>query len=466
MIKFEKDFSEIKESNLVFLIEAKSDLDLLKFLKLDKKILDKINKIIKKKENATLDFFIWTPSFEKLFLIYFNWEKDINYFLWDEFRELPWKLTILPNSNKNVEILLNNILLARYKYEEYKTEKKPDNIYFIVHWEQEKIAKQRLKTIENIILARNLATMPANDLNPENFANIVKKTKFKSTKVRVFDFKDIKRLWLGLLEAVWKWSANKPYMVILEKIVNRKFLTIWLVWKWITFDTGWIQVKPDTSMYEMKWDMSGSADVFAIMKEFDNKKLNVNIVACLVLAENHIWWESYKPSDIFKSYSWKTVDISHTDAEWRLILADWISYISKNYKLEKVVSIATLTGACMHALGFRYAWIMWNDDDFIGKVLDYSKNNFEKYCRLPFDDYFVEKTKWEITDLANSSGKKVYAGSSMWWAFLYNFLMNNEKYTHIDVAWTAINWSEAYGYANSWMTGFGVDSLSKVIENL
>jgi leucyl aminopeptidase len=202
------------------------------------------------------------------------------------------------------------------------------------------------------------------------------------------------------------------------------------------------------------------------MKEFDNKKLNVNIVACLVLAENHIWWESYKPSDIFKSYSWKTVDISHTDAEWRLILADWISYISKNYKLEKVVSIATLTGACMHALGFRYAWIMWNDDDFIGKVLDYSKNNFEKYCRLPFDDYFVEKTKWEITDLANSSGKKVYAGSSMWWAFLYNFLMNNEKYTHIDVAWTAINWSEAYGYANSWMTGFGVDSLSKVIENL
>jgi leucyl aminopeptidase len=201
------------------------------------------------------------------------------------------------------------------------------------------------------------------------------------------------------------------------------------------------------------------------MKELDQKKLNVNVIACLVLAENHISWESYKPSDILKSYSWKTIDVGSTDAEGRLILADWISYISKNYKPSKIITIATLTWACMHALGFRYAWIMWDDENFIEKVLNYSKNNFEKYCRLPFDDYFVEKTKWEIADLENVN-RKVYAGSTMWGAFLYNFLMNGEKYAHIDIAGTAINESEPFWYANRWMTGFWVDSLAKIIENL
>jgi leucyl aminopeptidase len=146
-------------------------------------------------------------------------------------------------------------------------------------------------------------------------------------------------------------------------------------------------------------------------------------------------------------------------------LADGISYISDKYKLDRIITVATLTWACMHALGFRYAWIMWNDEDFISKILNYSENNFEKYCRLPFDDYFVEKTKWEIADLENVN-KKIYAGSTMWWAFLYNFLMNEEKYTHIDIAWTAINSYEPYWYVNLWMTGFWVDSLAKVIEEL
>lgn len=467
MVNFIDNTKLVKDSNLVFLLQETKDLELLSDLKLDKKIIDKIKKVVSKKEDKSISFFIWDNHFENLFVLYFSptSKEDINYFLWKEFRKLPKNLTILTNSLENIETLLNNAILWRYKYQEYKTKKELDNLYFVVNWNWKKIAKNRLKTIENVILARNLWFKPSNELYPETFAKLVKETKFKNTKISIFDHKKLEKLKLNLLLSVWKWSINKPYMVILEKIVDKKLPTIWFVWKWVCFDSGWIQVKPDNWMYEMKWDMCGAGAVFGIFKEIDEKKLKVNVIGCLVLAENYISDESYRPSDIIKSYSGKTVDIIHTDAEWRLILADGISYISDNYKLDKIISIATLTWACMRALGYRYAWIMWTDEDFINKSLKYSETHLEKYWRLPFDNYFVEKTKSEIADLENLNDK-VLAGSTMWWAFLYNFVLNNEKYTHIDIAGTALNGYEAYWYVNEWMTGFWVDSLSKIIEEL
>ncbi len=468
MIKLKTKLSEIKNSNLVFLVEKNTDLKLISSLKLDEKIIKKIEEIIKKWENTKLDFFLWNDDFENLYVLYFNKnkEKTLIEFLWKYLPKLSNKLTILSNNNKNIEDFISTTLLSRYKFNKYKTEIKEDKINIIINNDIEKIVKNRLETIENIIFARDLWETPSSDLYPEEFAKLIKKTKFKNIKVKILDSKQIQKKWLNLLYNVWKWSSNKPYMVILEKISNKKNPTIWLVWKGITFDTWWIQVKPEDHMYEMKWDMCWAANVFATMKELDKKDLAVNIVACLVLAENHISWESYKPSDIIKSYSWKTVDIIHTDAEWRLVLADWISYISKNYKLEKIISIATLTWAVMMALWYRYAWIMWNDKSFIKDFINYSKNNFEKYVELPFDNYFIEKTRAsQVADLENLN-RWVYAWSSMWAAFLSNFVLNNEKYTHLDIAWPAINSFEPYWLFNKWMTWFWVDSLSKILLNL
>lgn len=467
MIQLKTKINEIKDSNLVYLLEKKSDISKLDFLKLDKKIVSKMEKTIKEAKNIKLDFFLWNKDFENLIIFYFNKseKQDINYFMWPEFKKLSYNLTLLPNNSQNINVLLNNCLLWRYKFEEYKSESKKDKIYMITDADDKKIAKDRILTIENIILSRNLWFMPANDLYPESFAKIIKKEKFKNTKVKIFDSKKVEKLGLGLLHNVWKGSSKKPYMVILERIVNKKFPTIWLVWKWVTYDTWWIQVKPWNYMYEMKWDMCWAATTFSIMKELDKKDLNVNIIACIVLAENHINWDAYKPSDILKSYSWKTVDIIHTDAEWRLVLADGISYISDKYKLDTIMSVATLTWACMVGLGFRYAWIMWTDNKIINKFLDYSDKNIEKYNRLPFDDYFIEKTKSEVADLENLN-TWIYAGSTMWAAFLSNFLLNNEKYVHLDIAWTALNSYEAYAYVNKDMTGFWVDSISSILLDL
>ena len=467
MLKKVYDLGKIKDSNLFFFLEKKSDLNKLSFLDFDKSIKKDISEKIEKKTNWLFQYFMWRDDFKNLYIYIFsdNKGKDINYLLWKEINNLPKKITVLTNNSQNVEILLNNVLLWRYKFEKYKSEKSEDEVLFFIDNSFEQLFDERVKTIENIILARDLWFTASSELYPETFSEIVKKTKFKNVKVKVFDFDEIKKEWLWLLEAVWKWSKRKPRMVILEKIVDKKLPTIWIVGKWVTFDTWWIQVKPGDFMYEMKWDMCWAWTTFCIMKELDEKKLNVNIIACLVLAENHISWRSFKPSDVFKSYSWKTVDIIHTDAEWRLVLADGMAYLSKNYKLDKLISVATLTWACMVALGFRYAWIMWNDKEFINKFLDYSETNFEKYNKLPFDDYFVEKTKSEIADLENLN-VWVKAWSTMWAAFLVNFCLNNEKYTHIDIAWTALNSYEPYWYANKWMTWFWVDSISYILKSL
>lgn len=467
MINKIKSFEEVKESNLVLFLQKPSELSSLKWMWISKKITDKIKQKINEDKSFCFDFYIWSQNFEKIFVIYFskNDTKDINYFLWDIFRWLPEKLTLLTKSEKNVITLLNNCLLSRYKYQEFKTEKQNDEINIFVLDIDEKIIDDRIDTIKNIFLARDLGFMPANELYPESFAKIIWDTKFKNTKIKILDSNKVEKLWLGLIHNVWKWSSKKPYMVILERIIDKNLPTIWIVWKGITYDTWWIQLKPWNSMYEMKWDMCWWAVAFATMKELDEKDLNVNLVTAIPMAENHISWEAYKPSDIIKWYNWKTVDIIHTDAEWRLVLADWISYISDNYKLDKIISVATLTWACMAALGFRYAWIMWNDKELLDKFLDYSDKNFEKYNKLPFDDYLIEKTKSKIADYENLN-TWVFAGSSMWAAFLYNFLMNDEKYTHLDIAWTSLNWFEPYWYTVKWMTWFWVDSLSTIIKNL
>ncbi len=467
MINIIDNLENIRESNLFVLIESKKCLDKVKNLKLWKSILDNILSKIDKGENELIQFFLWREDFENIFILVYlkKEEKNLYELLWENIIKIPNKFTIISNNNENILKILDSSVLSRYKFQKYLSEKKEDEINILCDIDFKKTLSTRLETLENITLARDLWEMPACDLYPESFVEIIKKTKWKNTKVKVLTPKDLEKKWLGLLWAVWKWSINKPYMVILERIVDKKLPTIWFVWKWIIFDTWWLDIKPSEHMYPMKDDMCWAASVFVTMKELDKKDLKVNIIAAIPLAENSVSWESYRPSDIIKSYSWKTVNITNTDAEWRLILADWVSYISKNYKLDEIITIATLTGVALYALWYRYAWIMWNNREFIEKVLDYSKFNFEKYFELPFDKYYVEKTKSTIADYDNWTAW-IYTWSTMWGAFIYNFLLNNEKFTHIDIAWVACNRFEPYGLYPKSTTWFWVDSLSSIFLNL
>lgn len=469
--KIKQKLTEISSSNALVYIESKSDLQSLqKYISLEPKIIKKIEGILREKKDDFLQFFLGNKRFENIF-VYIAVKKnrkERQLYIGKHTSKLPQNVTLFCINSSYGNDLIDTCVLARYKFHEYKSSKenvKETHTYAFVTKETKSDITKRIGTISHILLARDLWETPPNILTPESFAKKVKKTKFKNTKVSIITPKQIEKKKLWLIHAVGKGSENKPHMVILERIVDKKLPTIGIIGKGITFDTGGIQVKPENFMYEMKGDMWGAAVTYALMKELDEKELSCNIVACLCLAENAISSASYKPSDVITGYTGKTVEVIHTDAEGRLVLGDGIAYVSKNYKTTKIISIATLTGACMVALGYRYAGVMGTDAKLIQKIVSYGKKNPEQYSELPFDDHFIEKTKSEIADLKNLD-RGVYAGSSMWGAFLSNFLENEELYTHIDIAGTYLNGGDPYGKVNKGATGFWVESLSEILTSL
>lgn len=467
MINLISDIENVSNKNLVFLIEEEIDLEILKSFDISPKILEKAKLELEKQENSSLDFFVWEDKFEKIFIINFldKTKKSFIEYVSQEIIKLPNDFVIVSNKDSNLENILDICSLSRYKFELYKSEKKEDNISIFVKNDEEKsLLEVRQKTLKNIIDCRNLVNTPTCDKSPDKIVELIKQTDFKNIKLRILDHSDIKKKWLNLIDAVWKGSENKPYLVILEKIVNPDYPSYGFVWKWVVFDTGWIDLKPEGFIYDMKDDMAWAASVFYTMKELDTKDLKINIIAAFPLVENSISGSAYRPSDIIKAYNWKTVDIKNTDAEWRLVLADAMSYISDNYKLDYMMTLATLTWACVYGIWYNYAGLMWNDKYAISKLLEYSKDNAEKYWELPFSNFYIEKTKWDISDLKNLT-EWVRAGASMWAAFLANFCDKWEKFTHIDIAWIA-NYPENYGLYTKWATWFWVDSLSKLFAEL
>lgn len=457
MLDILPNFEWIKNSNLVVLLRNRLDFEKYNFLTLDVNILSKIEKNFQEQKNTTLKIYTWNKNFEEIiFLFYLDTKKDLVLFLWENIWLIPEKFSFEYDKDN---ILLDSLILWKYDFSTYKSEKKDLEINIVCDVNYEHFLQDRLSTLKNITDARDLVNTPSNDKTCDKYVRHIKNIYFKNTKVKVIDYDELKRLGLGLIEAVWRASASKPKLVILERILDRKLPTIWLVWKWIVFDTGWLNIKTESYMYWMKDDMAWSASLLYTMKELDEKTLNCNIVCALAIAENSIAWDVYRPWDIIKSYSWKTVEVMNTDAEWRLVLADWISYISKNYKLDSITTVATLTWACMVALGYNYAWIMWNNKELINNLLNNS--TFEKYWELPFNDYYIEKSKWSISDYKNLT-EWIFVWSTMWWAFLSNFCLNWEKFAHIDIAWVSFV-KEKYGLYNVWATWFWVDSLSKII---
>ncbi len=465
MLTYISKHSEIKSEFIVSYLKDEKDLSSLLFLKLDANILKDIKKSLGSKKSSKKDYFLWGTKYKNLIVLVskeISQEKEV-LFLWEHLPKLWDELCLISDTYENLELLMRVCELSRYSFQRYKTEKKIKSTQILCQKDEVNALIDCKKTLENIMLARDLWETPAPDLTPEIFADIVKKTKFKNIKVKVLSYKDIQKKWLWLIEWVGKGSDNKPCMVILEHIVDKKKPVQGIVWKGVTFDTGWNQIKPGDFMYDMKWDMWGAAVTFALMKELDRHNVDKNIVACLSLAENVVSSNAYKPSDILNGYTGKTVEIIHTDAEWRLVLADGIAYLGKNYKTDKMMTIATLTWAVMVALGFRYAGIMGTDRVMLDTLLEHSKTNTEKYVELPFGDHFMDKTKSDIADYKNLD-RGVFAGASMGWAFLSNFLVNDEKYTHIDIAGAFINEWDPYGKMPKGMTGFWVESLSEIFK--
>lgn len=366
------------------------------------------------------------------------------------------------------------VAMANYHYDKFITQKDARvphdfEITCVVDAKDKKNFEVGIKLGQTIAQAVNKARdwidTPAEHMTPTVFANDAKKMAQKhGLKVTIFDEKKIKQLGMGGLEAVSRGSDEDCRMVILEyKSKKKSAQTIGLVGKGITFDSGGLSLKPADYMDTMKDDMSGAAAVIATMQAIAQLKPSVNVVAVAALAENMPGARAFKPGDILKFYNGKTAEILNTDAEGRLVLADALSYITKHYKLDALIDLATLTGACMYAMGHFFCGLMSQHDDLSEKVQGASVQSGDRVWPLPFHDDYKPAIKSDVADIKNTGSKAYMAGTITAGFFLQNFV-GEVPWVHLDIAGTAFNVPDI-SYLRKGATGFGVRLLVELVMN-
>jgi leucyl aminopeptidase len=280
-------------------------------------------------------------------------------------------------------------------------------------------------------------------------------------EVRVLGKEDLKKLGMNLFYAVGQGSTptDEPRCVVVNYKGNpdSEEIDVALVGKGLTYDTGGLNLKPTKSIEDMYLDKSGACAVIGALHASLKLKPRKNIIFAVGLCENAVDAKSYKPNDIIKSMKGLTVEIGNTDAEGRLVLADTFTYVQREFKPKKLIDLATLTGACMVALGNDTAGLFSNCDTFAKQIEESSKRVFEPVWRLPINEEHRESMKSQYADL-NNSGKTRYGGASTAAAFLERFIEKDTKWVHLDIAGPAIKTSaKAPDCANG--NGFGVQLL-------
>jgi leucyl aminopeptidase len=325
------------------------------------------------------------------------------------------------------------------------------------------------KVANAVYFARDLVNEPPNHLFPDSFAKrIVKHLKPLGIKVDVLDEKKMAKLGMGAALGVGQGSDFPPRMVIMRwngstsKSKDAKPLAF--VGKGITFDTGGVSIKPAAGMEEMKMDMGGAAAVTGLMMALALTKSKANVVGIVGLAENALSGRAYRPSDILKSYSGKTIEVLNTDAEGRLVLADALSYVQKQYKPKLIIDLATLTGAMLVALGNEFCGTFSNDDTLWLQLESASKASGERLWRMPLDDLWRKEMEGSITDLQNIAKNGRNAGACTAAGFLEHFIENKTPWAHLDIAGTAWIKSERPTVPR-FGTGFGVRLLHRFVQD-
>ena len=321
--------------------------------------------------------------------------------------------------------------LRSYRFDQYKSEAvDPTQLPSIALMSNDNSGSQFNDDLaylaEGVYLARNMSSEPANVIYPESFVDRVKK-EFKGIEnvtIRVLNEKDIQRLEMGAHWAVGKGSARPPRLLIIEYMAGGDAAPIVLAGKGITFDTGGISIKPNKNMWMMKGDLGGAAVVTGTVLSAAKRGAPINVVALAALAENMPSATASRPGDLLKSMSGKTIEISSTDAEGRLVLADAVHYAQVNYQPKVLIDVATLTGSVGRALGDEYAGIFGRHDGIIEELAIASKDAGEGVWRLPLDASHFEQIKSTYGDLINSGVGS--PGASVGAAFIGSFV-NEEQ---------------------------------------
>ena len=360
---------------------------------------------------------------------------------------------------------LGNHLFYKFKGEGKK--KALSQIYFRVPKQITQNMRQlslRVAAIcEGTTQARDWVNTPSNEKTPEKFTrSIVTLAKKQRLKVQVLHEAQLKKQKFGALLAVAAGSQSKPSLVLLEHKVPGAKRTLALVGKGVTFDSGGLNIKTGTSISDMKSDMSGAAAVAATLITAAKLKTKTHIIGAIPIVENMPSGQATRPGDIVRSYAGKTIEIGNTDAEGRLILIDAISYVIKRYRPKVLIDLATLTGACVVALGDKIAGVFSNDDDLAAGIIASGEKTHERCWRMPLPDDYKELLKSDFADMNNISSSR--GGGAITAALFLSKFAADTRWAHIDIAGPAYLKSES-AYCGPGGTGFGVRLLSDAIRN-
>jgi leucyl aminopeptidase len=318
--------------------------------------------------------------------------------------------------------------------------------------------------VQGVSLTRELVTEPANIIYPETFVERVRESVSGSAlEVEVLDRAAMEKLGMGALLGVAQGSAREGRLLVLKWNGRGKGQPVAFVGKGVTFDTGGISIKPAAGMEAMKWDMGGAGAVAGAMKALALRKAKANIVGICGLVENMPGGNAQRPGDVVTSMSGQTVEVINTDAEGRLVLADAVTYVQRNFNPTTIIDLATLTGAILISLGHEWAGLFSNNEELAGKLQQAGEESGDKLWRMPLAESFDRLIDSPIADMKNVGPRE--GGSITAAQFIQRFIENGVKWAHIDMAGKA--WSDKPGSTyDKGATGFGVRLLDQYVEDV
>ncbi|PLZ00515.1 leucyl aminopeptidase [Burkholderia sp. WAC0059] len=362
--------------------------------------------------------------------------------------QVTFTLAQLPVKERSADWAVRTAVLAlreqTYRFTQMKSKAEPApralrRVTFSVDAADEKVsklaAKQGAALANGMDLTRDLGNLPGNVCTPTYLASTAKKlARDWKLKAEVLGERQIAALRMGSFLSVAKGSVEPPQFIVLHyQGASAKSAPVVLVGKGITFDTGGISLKPGEAMDEMKYDMSGAGSVLGTIRAVAELGLKLNVIGVIPTCENMPSGTATKPGDVVTTMSGLTVEVLNTDAEGRLILCDALTYAAR-FKPAAMIDIATLTGACIIALGHHNTGLFSKDDALAGELLDAAREANDPTWRLPLDDEYQDQLKSNFADLANIGGRP--AGSVTAACFLSRFA-DGYPWAHLDIAGTA-----------------------------
>jgi leucyl aminopeptidase len=382
--------------------------------------------------------------------------------------------SVAVNDKKLIFAYVEGFVLGGYTYDNYKTKKSTPALKTLSLVYMENDYKEAIKAFSDAVIiadatcfTRDIVNTIPEELTPPSFAKLAQKiAKENKLECTILDEDKLQKENMNAMLAVGRASRHESQLIHLVYKPKNPKKVISLIGKGLTYDSGGLSLKPGTSMVTMKMDKAGGCAVLGIMKAVSELKLDVEVHAFIGAVENMIGGDAYKPDDILVSRSGKTIEVRNTDAEGRLVLADVLDYAQEKVDADYMFDFATLTGACMVALGQYTTGVMGHSSKLKHSLADASSKAGELTASLPFNKHLEKQIKSELADVCNISNKP-YGGAITAGLFLNRFILekNKDKWLHFDIAgsaYTETPWDcNVYGG-----TGAGVRFMSNFIKSL